>query len=209
MTALLRRPSPVARAGPAASFNAPLFYELVAGLHTDPRHVVLDLGAASTEMLALLGPARCFVEIADFAHFDGISRLNDTATEPRRAEAADVLLPNRLSTEPISLVFLWDLPNYLTLNALSSLMAAIRNRAAMGAYVHALIVYAERNMPEHPGRFVPVADGGLQNLAGSHISVAAPRYSPEALGKAMGRFEIDRARLLANGMQEFLFRLGS
>ena len=37
--------------------------------------------------------------------------------------------------------------------------------------------------------------------------IAAPRYSPEDLGKSMGRFIMDRARLLANGMQEFLFRL--
>ena len=37
--------------------------------------------------------------------------------------------------------------------------------------------------------------------------VPAPRYSPEDLGIAMGSFEIDRARLLSNGMQEFLFRL--
>jgi len=39
--------------------------------------------------------------------------------------------------------------------------------------------------------------------------IAAPRYSPEDLGKSMGGFLIDRARLLSNGMQEFLFRLGS
>ncbi len=32
-------------------------------------------------------------------------------------------------------------------------------------------------------------------------------YSPEDLAKHMAGFEIDRARLLGNGMQEFLFRL--
>mgnify|MGYP000187495523 CR=1 FL=1 len=32
-------------------------------------------------------------------------------------------------------------------------------------------------------------------------------YSPEELGKSMHPFAIDRARLLSNGMQEFLFRL--
>jgi len=35
----------------------------------------------------------------------------------------------------------------------------------------------------------------------------APRYSPEDLGQWMPAFSVERARLLANGMQEYLFRL--
>ena len=35
----------------------------------------------------------------------------------------------------------------------------------------------------------------------------APRYSPEDLSLCMQGYSIDRAMLLSNGMQEFLFRL--
>ena len=62
-------------------------------------------------------------------------------------------------------------------------------------------------MREHPGRFVPTPDGELIDYSAERASIAAPRYSPEDLGKSMGRFVLDRARLLGNGMQEFLFRL--
>lgn len=160
-------------------------------------------------MLALLGRSRCRVEIADLAQFGGIDRLNATKPGPALARAARSQLPNRLSDDPIDLVFCWDLPNYLSLASLSALMEAIGRNARPGALAHALIFYADLDMKEHPGRFVPTADGELIDQSGPGASVSAPRYSPEDLGKSMGRFAIERARLLSNGMQEFLFRLGS
>jgi hypothetical protein len=192
---------------PAETLHAPLFQDLVTNLDETERHVVLDLGAASTPMLALLGRSRCRVEIADLAHFGGTEYLNSAELGPALAQAADSLLPNRLSDDAIDLVFCWDLPNYLTLDALSALMDAIGGRARSGALAHALICYADRDMKEHPGRFVPTADGELMDHSPPGEAIAAPRYSPEELGENMGRFVIDRARLLSNGMQEFLFRL--
>lgn len=171
------------------------------------RHVVLDLGAASTAMLALLGRSRCRVEIADLAHFGGIDQLNTSEDGAALSDAAESLLPNPPPDDAIDLVFCWDLPNYLTLDALAALMRAIGRRARPGALAHALIFYAERDMKEHPGRFVPTAAGELIHHGASGVMMAAPRYSPEDLGKSMGHFVIDRARLLSNGMQEFLFRL--
>ncbi|MBT8089497.1 MAG: hypothetical protein KJO01_04750 [Gammaproteobacteria bacterium] len=209
MISSLRRANPRTLSDSPAAFHAPLFQELLTGLDATRRHVILDLGAASTAMLALLGRSRCRVEIADLAHFGGIDHLNRAEHGPALAHAAESLLPNALPDDAIDLVFCWDLPNYLTLDALSALMAAIGRRARPGALAHALIFYADRDMKEHPGRFVPTADGELIDRSGPGAVTAAPRYSPEVLGKSMGRFVIDRARLLGNGMQEFLFRLES
>ena len=207
MTASMRRASlGVSRRTPAA-FHAPLFHELVDGLDANERHIVLDLGTASTSMLALLGRCRCRVEIADLAHFGGVDRLNSAKPGTELANLGESLLPKQLSDDGIDLVFCWDLPNYLSLRALSALMVAIGQRARPGALAHALISYADRDMNEHPGRFVPNPDGELTDHNTTQNKVAAPRYSPEDLGKNMGRFVIDRVRLLGNGMQEFLFRL--
>lgn len=191
------------------ALHAPLFETLVAGLGEAERHVVLDLGTASTELLALLGRSRCRVDIVDLAHFGGIEHLNTTEPGTALVDAAESLLPNSMSDEPFDLVFCWDLPNYLTLNALSALMHVIGHRARPGALAHALVCYAERDMREQPGRFVPTGEGELIDRSAASAAIAAPRYSPEQLGKSMGRFAIDRARLLGNGMQEFLFRLGA
>ena len=209
MITSLRRASPRALPDSPAAVHAPLFQDLLAGLDATGRNVILDLGPASTAMLALLGRSRCRVDIADLAHFGGIDHLNTAEHGPALADAAESLLPNRQPDDAIDLAFCWDLPNYLTLDALSALMGAIGRRARPGALAHALIFYAERDMKEHPGRFVPTADGELIDHSAPGAVMAAPRYSPEDLGKSMGRFVIDRARLLSNGMQEFLFRLES
>ncbi len=209
MTASLRRAGRRVQPDPAAALHVPLFQDIVAGLDANQRHVVLDLGAASTAMLALLGRSRCRAEIADLAYFGGIDRLNSAESGPALSRAAESLLPNRLSDDAIDLVFCWDLPNYLTLDSLSALMDAVGRRARAGALAHALIFYAERDMNERPGRFIPTADGELIDHSAPGEAVEAPRYSAEDLGKSMGGFVIDRARLLSNGMQEFLFRLGS
>lgn len=160
-------------------------------------------------MLALLSRARSRVEVTDFVHFGGIDRLNTTEPGPELVKAAESLLPGRLPEEDVDLILCWDLPNYLTLDALSALMNAIGHRARPGALAHALIFYAEPDMQESPGRFIPTPDGELMDCSPESRMIAAPRYSPEALSKNSGRFVIDRARLLSNGMQEFLFRLDS
>jgi hypothetical protein len=209
VTASLRRANPGVSTGSLAPFHAPLFRDLVTGLNSDERHVVLDLGTASTAMLALLGQSRCRVEVADLAHFGGVDLLNSTEPGPVLAAVGETLLPKRHSDDVIDLVFCWDLPNYLTLNALSALMLTIGHRARPGALAHVLISYADRDMKEHPGRFVPNPDGDLIDQSAAGKTIAAPRYSPEDLSKNMGQFVIERARLLGNGMQEFLFRLES
>ncbi len=157
-------------------------------------------------MLALFSESRCCVEIADVAHFGGCGSLNSAEPGAELAEIAEALLPERVTSDPVDVVFLWDLPNYLSLPALKALMQAIGRRSCSGSVAHALIYYSERNMPKFAGRFVPTEGRELENHTLPGELVAAPRFSPEELTVSMGVFAIDRALLLGNGMQEFLFR---
>ena len=207
MAVSLRRASPGSPPNSPAAFHAPLFHDLVMRLDESQRHVALDLGTASTGMLDLLGRCRCRVEITDLAYFGGIDQLSSPETRAELAKAADALVPDPWPGEPFDLVFCWDLPNYLTLDGLSALMKAIASRARPGALAHALIVYAERQMGAQPGRYVPTAEAELIDTSTRQMSIDAPRYSPADLGESVGGFTLDRARLLGNGMQEFLFRL--
>ncbi len=195
-----------------AALNAPLFRSLVERLESGGRHVVLDLGPASTPMLELLGQFRCRVEIVDFASFGGLARMNAVDEEEESADdllaRAEMFLPEyRGEEDALDLVLCWDIPNYLRPPALSALMRAIASRTRPGALAHALIVYSERSMPEQPSRFQPTEDLKLASRATTAAEIRAPRYSPEDLGRTMGGFVIDRGRLLADGMQEMLFRL--
>lgn len=192
---------------PPALINAPLFRQLIGQLDGAGRRIVLDLGAASTPMLSLLGRSRCRVEIADVAEEGGIDRLNSEASADVLVALAASLLPEHQCDEAVDLVLCWDLLNYLKPPAMSALMRAIAARGRSGMLAHALIVYSERSMSGRPGRYVPTEDLKLLDRATPAAMVAAPRYSPEFLGSNMGKFTIEHARLLGNGMQEFLFRL--
>lgn len=187
-----------------ATLNAPLFRGLVERLDPEQRLIVLDLGAAETQTIAFFGRFRCRMDIADIG--DGIEALNadrDAETLPGRAEA---LLTAR-HDEPTDLVLSWDLLNYLEPAALAALTNAVTARARPGALMHALIAYSESSMPISPGRYVPLEDARLHDLAPRRAERPARRYTPDDLRRHLPGCKIERAMLLANGMQEFLFRL--
>lgn len=190
------------------ALNAPLFSLLMDDLAEGERRVILDLGAPSTAMLALLARSPCRVEIADFVREGGIARLNAVQEAVALPGVAESLLPGHRFDTPVDAIFCWDLLNYLQPAAIAALLVAIARRSRPGATAHALIAYSERTMPAAPACFVPRTDGRLENHVASTDQVASPRYSPEDLGRLLGAFVIERGRLLANGMQEYLFRLG-
>jgi hypothetical protein len=86
-------------------------------------------------------------------------------------------------------------------------MECIANRGRPGTLVHALVYYSARRMPARPSSFLPVDEQHIEIVAPGDAQRDAPRYSPEDLATCMPRYAVDRARLLRNGMQEFLFRL--
>jgi hypothetical protein len=188
----------------ADGLNAPLFASIFERLAEEDRCVVLDLGAARTETIAVFGGYRSRLEIADVA--DGLEELNAEPDPQMLRERAERLLPSP-GAEAANVILCWDLLNYLQRPALSALMNAVAERARPGAFVHALVVYASKKMSIRPGCFVPLDRQRLINLAPIQAERDAPRYSPEDLSRLMPSYTVERARLLRNGMQEFLFRL--
>lgn len=184
-------------------FNAPLFRSLVEQIKTGKRTIVLDLGAARTQTIALFSQDSCRLDIADIS--DGLDSLNALPERGALHASAEALLPRR-NSEPTDVVFCWDILNYLERPALRALMSCIGTRARQGTLVHALIIYSQTQMPAHPGSYVPQDDFSLLNAAPYAHARPAPRYSVEDLGQCLPDFSIVRAVLLSNGMQEFLFQ---
>jgi hypothetical protein len=190
-----------------SAFKAPLLDRLLSPPE-DPerRNVVLDLGAVSQAMLDRLSSSRpCRIEIADLYNFGGLPEVEQIASsEEQNPELIAQLLPPA-SEEPLDLILFWDLPNYLSLPALTLFIDFLSRRAAPGCRVHMLVAYSKREMSEMPARYVPAVDGNLiQSLVSDELT-QAPRYSPEDIGTALGNFRYERGVLLANGMQEFVY----
>lgn len=183
--------------------NAPLFRGLLQGMEDDARRVVLDLGPVRSATVAIFGRFRCRLEIADLG--DAIEALN-TADGPdeRQAKLLALLPPRR--REATDIVLCWDLLNYLEPPALEALMGEVRQRLRPGALVHALIAYSTPRMPVRPQHIVPTEDYRLVHAPVSGEERPARRYTPDELRRLMGGYVVERAMLLKNGMQEFLFR---
>ncbi len=187
-----------------AAFKAPLFRPVAECLETGERRVILDLCGPRGYTIAFLNSYRCRLDFADLD--DGLDRLN-AETDPRRlADLAELMLPARRD-ETTDIVLCWDLLNYLECPALTALMSGVAARAATGTLVHALIVYADSHMPARPGNYAALDDQQLIELTSYAEERAAPRYSPQDLKKCLPGYVLDRAVLLSNGLQEFLFRL--
>ena len=187
----------------AAAFNAPLFHRLLEQMNDDARRVVLDLGPARPETVAAFGRFRCRLDIASLA--EAIDTLNGIKDAETLGQAVLAALPPRRA-EATHVVLCWDLLNYLERPVLAALMAEIAGRLVEGSLVHALIAYSTPSIAAKPGRIVP-ADG--QQLSLSRLTAEdrpAHRYTPDELSRCMPGYRVDRAMLLRNGMQEFLFR---
>lgn len=190
--------------GSAEALNAPLFHQLLQRMEDGGRWVVLDLGTVRSDTIRVLGRYRCRLEIVELADsIDGLNAELDARLLRQRVEQA---LPPR-GRESIDLVLCWDLINYLNQPALTAVMESIAGRCKRGALAHGLVYYSAQKMPERPGCFVPLDEQRLVNLARPTGERPAPRYSPEDLARCMPRYQVERGRLLRNGMQEFLFRL--
>ncbi len=189
---------------PTGSLRAPLFRSLIEQLDPEKRLVVLDLGAARNQTIKLFGQYRCQLNIADLA--DDLDRLNHETDRDLLPQTAESLLPRR-QREPTDIVLCWDLLNYLERPALSALMSRIVERCRGGTLMHSLIAYSHTHMSARPGQFIPVDDLELMDIAPAGDQREAPRYTPDDLKRSLCGFHIERAMLLGNGMQEFLFRL--
>jgi hypothetical protein len=186
-----------------AVLNAPLFRGLMERMQDDARRVVLDLGPARPETVTALGRFRCRLEIADLA--GELDALNAAGEPDQVREALARLLPPRRA-EATDVVLCWDLLNYLERPTLMVLMAEILERLRPGSLVHALIAYSTPRMSAQPERIVPGEDDRLLHCPVTPDERMAPRYSPDDLARCMPGYVVERAMLLRNGMQEFLFR---
>ena len=188
-----------------AAINAPLFRSVVEPVDSDRRRVVLDLGAACGRTVELLSQYQCRLDIADLS--DRLDELNAESTPEGLRNTAESLLPAN-HPETADVVLCWDILNYLNASALTALMSQIAARSRPGTLVHALIVYAATHMPARPGHYVPLKDCSLVSMPFGPDEREAPRYSPDELKQYLPGYTMERAMLLSNGMQEFLFRVG-
>ena len=193
--------------GPIAKFKAPLLDRILTSAGDPERRIIaLDFGGPCQSLLQKLSQTRpCRVEVADFARNGGLKALREL--ESLEEEGPKIL--RRLLPPPgkdkLDLIFLWDLPNYLTLEELKLLVDMLKDRVAPRCRLHMLIAYSKREIAAQPSRYQTDSDGNLIQIPENDKISEVPRHTQEDLAQAMDQFTYERGVLLTNGMQELVY----
>lgn len=190
MTTAAARDAP-ASAPTAPAVRLPLLQRLFDACNGQVRTCLADLGPVQPGIVERLVDTRSRLDVLDV---------------PARRAAGESWPGAAAAAEPAGVVLCWDLLNYLDVDELRALSAAIACIARADARVHALIQYSATTMPSQPCRMRIDRELGMRPEP-TPDTVAPPRYSPKALEKAMPQLQVESTMLLNNGMQEFLFAL--
>ncbi|MCK8514870.1 hypothetical protein M0534_00795 [Methylonatrum kenyense] len=187
------------------AFPARLLQATIDSLEAGERRVILDLGGAQPGSLDLLSGFRCRYCIGDV--LDDLMRL-DARQEPVSLDAViDELLPASVFGNA-DLVLCWQLLDYLETPVLEALGRRLRHLLASGGLIHAITEYSASDMPDPMHPLFLDRDGAVRYASvRSGSRRPAPRHAPAELQKRLGGLQMERAVLLGNGMQEYLFRL--
>lgn len=185
-----------------AALKAPLFGVLTERMDNDEqRTLVLDLGSVRGATIRLLNQFRCRLQVEALS--ESLIALNTVGEFVDLPSAVARLLPEQLQAD---VVLCWDLPNYLGPPALTALMQGLQARLQPGTRVHMLICYSASRMPAQPGNYSPQSRDHLVFAPVTQEECDSPRYTPKSLAECMPGFVSEKAMLLKNGMQEFVFR---
>jgi hypothetical protein len=186
-------------------FSSPLLCEVVAQFASSSRHVILEPGMISSDMLSLLHGKRCRILVANAAQ--ALSVLGDESQD------FDVLLRDvqkligDAGVEKVDTVLCWDLLNYLSLPLLRAFATHLSVIMAPAGVLHAYIHSADTNMAQHPQRFSIIGEDRVVRLDHDPAVRKTPRYSYSDLEKHAVGLHVQRSILLRNGMQEYLLRM--
>ncbi len=186
-------------------FSSPLFYELAAQFNQTTRHVILELGSASSGILALLQNKRCRLLVANAAM--ELSALDEKMQDADSLAQEVERLVFDAGEEKVDAVFCWDLLNYLSLPLMKAFSTRLAAIMSPGGMVHAYIHSANANMPLYPPRYSPQGENLVLRLDHDPDTLKTPRYSFGDLEKHADGLHVDRSMLLRNGIQEYLLRV--
>lgn len=179
-------PAPVERAAPGVG-------ELFAGLRTDRRHAILDLGPAAGRNLRLYGRFARWIRIADL--------LTDPPHGDAWAAALEELPP--LPQRPYDLVLAWNLLDRLCPEERPLLIQRLAELTAPGARL-SVVVKASGEPTAHPLRFTLLGfDRVLQHAVGPPEPVQ-PQLLPAEVERILEPFEVLRAFTVRLGFREYL-----
>ncbi len=170
-------------------------------LREDREAAILDLGPALGANVEFWSRYQSRLYIQDF--YRGYARRIAELPDAPGEEIIPGLIQLGNGTT-FDIVLAWDLFNYLSLEALETLMRCLSRYCRPGTALFALIS-SQPQISATPTHFRILDMETLDYEATSHETRPCSRHQPRDLTKVMGRFRVSSSFLLRNGVQEYVF----
>jgi len=195
---------PVQEAGRA--IKSPLLFDLFGNFSEERYFQLLDIQPVSGQFIEHFSSLHCKLYLPGCS--ESLLSLNmddlDTDTKLNRALVKNLGLKKQ-SKASLSLILLWDLPNYLDANLLHTLIQYLLPHCTDDVKLHAYI-HTRGQMPAEPGVYQLQSDGKIAITLKDQQTSSSPMYYQETLQKTLSPFLVQRSILLSGGMQEYLLQ---
>ena len=196
--------TPIQEAGRA--IKSPLLFDLFSGFSEEKYFQLLDVQPVSGQFLEYFSSLHCKLYFPGCS--DSLLALKmdelDTETKLNRALVKNLRLKKQ-NKASLSLILLWDLPNYLNENLLHALVQHLLPHCTDDVKLHAYI-HSREKMPAEPGVYQLQTDSKVAITRNDTQTCTSPMYYQETLQKTLSPFLVQRSILLSGGMQEYLLQ---
>ncbi len=166
------------------------------------RHLIMDLGPAVGPNIQFFAERGCKLYIADLHE----SLFSASVRQPENERAFEQMLENDLPStdgQAVDVILTWDLLNYLTVEQMRLLGAALGKYCHRRTQLFAMIA-THKEMPARPTLFNVLDHEHMWFEPDGQWRRDAPRYTEPDLRRGMPDFEVDVSFLLRSGLQEYM-----
>jgi hypothetical protein len=191
------------------SIKSPLLSDLLGAYTEEGYYQVLDTMPAYNQLIEYFSRLHCKLFLPGCHESLLTLKLDelDTETKLNRALIKHIGLKKQ-SKAALTLILLWDLPNYLEPELLQALIQYLLPHCKENVMLHAYI-HTREQMPTQPGIY-KIHSGDKSAVVSKEQtkgqSCSSPMYFQETLQKLMSPFLVQRSILLSGGMQEYLLQ---
>ena len=186
--------------------KSPLLSDLFGNFSEDKYFQLLDMQPVCGQFIEHFSALHCKLYLPGCSESLLLLKADnlDTDTKLNRAFVKNLGLKKQ-SKAFLSLILLWDLPNYLDANLLHALIQYLLPHCTDDVKLHAYI-HTRGQMPSEPGIYQLQSDGKIAITRKGNQTCESPMYYQETLQKTLSPFLVQRSILLSGGMQEYLLQ---
>lgn len=181
-------------------YSSPGLEEALRGKPNEESCKVLDLGPSVADNVEFVSSFASYLQI-----IDAIDR-NPSASDFGgvgfgRLSALQALFDKHRRS--FSLVLMWDVLNYLSIDQAERLLQSVAELCLPGARLHA-IVFATNTMAAIPNRYRIIDNARIAYEKATTEQLGAPDLPPAAVGKLLQGFRVEHSFVLQHGVHEYV-----